>query len=30
MATETLRTDRMYDAKEAREETMVFEDGADE
>jgi hypothetical protein len=25
VATETLRTDRVYDAKEAREETVVFE-----
>lgn len=30
VATETLRTDRVYDAKEAREETVVFEDAADD
>jgi hypothetical protein len=28
VAAETLRTDRMHNDKEAREETVVFEDAA--
>ena len=30
MAAATLRTDRVYNVKEARKETVVFKDGADE
>jgi len=29
MAAETLRTDRVYNVKEARKETVVFEGGAE-
>jgi hypothetical protein len=29
MAAETLRTDRVYNVKEAHKETVVFEDGAE-